>query len=258
LRELFEISRSIPNEDWIKSPFPDLEQRDDKARRRLADVTDRWKAEEEEMRKELMKGIIEKNHPLWGQANTLSMRGAAKKSDNVGVIDNNRQIDTKRELQQFPISKTCTEPNDPLLGCPPPNLGEMCDKYHKGNKQDNNFEKCFQTCKKSLCCAHDSKRKVYDTETCAETAINCVHWIPCYIVWWKLSDTSGPATFFRLGQDDEFFNIDVFYIRDEIASDDKAGFYNHWFGRWADDDAMDIDDKMFEYEDQWIKFQNHE
>ena len=96
-----------------------------------------------------------------------------------------------------------------------------------------------------VCCTHASTRK--NAQTCAETAVNCEFWIPCYIVWWKLSDTVGPATFLRMIQEDDFFNIDIQYIRDEYNEVDGVNtpFYEQWFQRFVDDDVIDFDDLVF-------------
>ena len=174
------------------------------------EATDRWRAEEEQMRKEFMQ--LRKNSDPPPQKHNLVVP-KKRNTDN-----NSHKIDSKRGLQLPPISKTCTEPNDPVVPCPPPNLAQICDKYNGGD-----FESCFQACKPSVCCTHDSRRQ--SSLSCADTAVNCEHWIPCYIIWWKLSDTIGPATFLRMIQSDDFFNVDFQYIRDDYNDPENTVFY---------------------------------
>ena len=100
-----------------------------------------------------------------------------------------------------------------------------------------------------VCCTHDSTRS--DAQTCADTAVNCEFWIPCYIVWWKLADTVGPATFLRLDQEDDFFNIDLDYIRNDFNSANNYLFYAQWFNRFVDDDYYYMDDSVFGDPTRW-------
>ena len=61
---------------------------------------------------------------------------------------------------------------------------------------------------------------------------NCAQYNWCYIAWWKLSDTIGPALFLRIEQNaDDWFDID----NEEIASDVTGDsffqpYFLHWFG----------------------------
>eukprot|EP00985_Skeletonema_marinoi_P001268 scaffold514_cov121-Skeletonema_marinoi.AAC.7 len=49
---------------------------------------------------------------------------------------------------------------------------------------------------------------------------NCAQYNWCYIAWWKLQDTIGPALFLRIEQNaDEWFDID----NEEVASDVTDG-----------------------------------
>jgi hypothetical protein len=113
---------------------------DESGRRRLSDVaTDRWKAEEEDFKNQLTNGKI--TRPVQKQqVETHSLRVSNEKKQ----IINNSQL-FLRKMQLPPISKTCVNPEDPVVPCPPANLGQICDKYNGGD-----FETCFQTCKPSV------------------------------------------------------------------------------------------------------------
>ena len=244
MEDLYDVSLYSRDENWPKSPFPEVNKR---VGRRLAEATDRWKAEEEEMKQEFLKKVSSEGARLPSQKQALEPNMKESKNN---FANSHHQIDTKREMQLPPISKTCTNPNDPVVGCPPPNIAQICDKYNGGS-----MEQCFQTCKTSVCCTHDSKSKSLSV-SCADTAVNCVHWIPCYIAWWKLSDTIGPATFLRLEQDDNFFDINIVYVKDELNDANKAPFYEKWFRRFVDDDDGDLDDENFQEENLWVAYQN--
>lgn len=62
--------------------------------------------------------------------------------------------------------------------------------------------------------------------------------------------------FLRTVQSDDFFNMDIQEIRDEINNPDQASFYTQWFNRFVDDDTLDVDDTIFEEPDYWSKFQD--
>lgn len=172
MKELLDVSTFTQDRDWPKFPFS-LAQR---KRRRLTEGSDRWKAEEEQMKTEFL------------QHKSISLKSSSL-SRSVDHNDNLSSANSavKREMQLPLISKTCVNPQDTVVPCPPEDLAKKCDKYNGGD-----FKSCFQTCKVSVCCTHDSKRK--DTPSCAETAVNCEFWIPCYIAWWKMADTIGPAS----------------------------------------------------------------
>jgi len=44
---------------------------------------------------------------------------------------------------------------------------------------------------------------------------NCAQYAFCYIIWWKLHNTIGPAIYFSLEQDDDFFDQDEQEIRSD-------------------------------------------
>lgn len=146
-----------------------------------------------------------------------------------------------RRDQQYtwedPFSLSCTDPNADTMPCPPEELPQKCDKYNGGT-----MEECYQLCKISFCCIHDSL-SVELAPSCSQE-LNCKNWSPCYIVWWKLHDTIGPLNFVRLEQDEPFYNINFQYILNDTNIGDgedvspfyKQLFYHHW-----DDDAWKPD-----------------
>ena len=142
MRDAFQISFLAKDEDWPKDPFPVTERNE---RRRLAEPTERWKAEEEEMKQLFMQMKNERTRALTtAKATSSGTRNSKQKLDESNKM-NKQPTSSSRQLQLPPISKTCKDPNDPLLGCPPENLGQICDKYNGGD-----FETCFQTCKPSV------------------------------------------------------------------------------------------------------------
>ena len=145
------------------------------------------------------------------------------------------------------VSPECPEgcPNcdpDAPLQCPPQELKRVCDKHNDelfppGDPRDGqrvaNFNDCYDMCKTSFCCIHDSLSKEL-SPTCAnkEGYENCELYYPCYIIWWKLHDTIGPATYLRLEQEEPFYdNLNFDALQQDFAQDE--GFfkqlYNHHF-----------------------------
>ncbi len=145
---MFQISIFTKDEEWPKSPFSVTQQK----RRRLEGTggTDRWKEEEKEMKQLfLQRGPAAINFPVsTNSVDTSHLRDARMKLDNTQNLEPNESLTPpmNRELQLPPISKTCVDPNDPVVPCPPENLAQICDKYNGGD-----FETCFQTCKPSVC-----------------------------------------------------------------------------------------------------------
>lgn len=202
-------------------------------RRRL--VEDNWSQEAREMKQEIS-NFFEARAPV--RTSKVAQPGTLR------VKKGSRSLDEGLP----PISSNCTNPTSTKLPCPLEDLPQVCDKYNNGN-----FEECFQRCKKSICCTHDSKSKI--SESCVDKEDNCRHYIPCYIVWWKLSDTVGPAPFLRLPNSKRFtnfFNIDVDYIfadkQEESAN--RGTFYTEFFNHYTDDD-VGLDDEIFEVQENW-------
>ena len=50
------------------------------------------------------------------------------------------------------------------------------------------------------------------------TDVNCAAYACCYIVWWKLHDTIGPATQLRLEQNDDFFDVAADFIVGDVTN----------------------------------------
>ena len=105
----------------------------------------------------------------------------------------------ERQMQDNfpPIGANCTD-QEASLKCPTTTLPAYCDKY----SEQGNFFQCYDLCKPSYCCVHDATGPY--AQNCASEP-NCRHYIPCYIIWWKLADTIGPANFILVEQDDEFY-----------------------------------------------------
>lgn len=135
----------------------------------------------------------------------------------------------------------CIDPNAPLA-CPPVNLGSACDKYNGGD-----FRTCYEMCKPSFCCIHDSLSQTY-SPSCAKTEPNCPQYFACYIIWWKLHDTVGPANYLRLKQDEPFYNVDFQYILDDLEDDTQ--FFQQLFGHHFDNDVPPSD-ATFENPENW-------
>jgi len=78
-------------------------------------------------------------------------------------------------------------------------------------------------CKPSFCCIYDAKEN-YLAQPCS-TDENCAQYAYCYIIWFKLHDTIGPAIHLRMQyqNDDAFYNYqndDVFSPIEEPLNDD--------------------------------------
>lgn len=86
--------------------------------------------------------------------------------------------------------------------CAPSNLSSICNKYDDVN---GSFEECLEACKPAFCCIHDAPRESNYLSPNCNTDENCPQYSYCYIVWWKLHDTVGPAPFMRVDQDDKFY-----------------------------------------------------
>jgi hypothetical protein len=122
-------------------------------------------------------------------------------------------------------------------------MKRLCDK---GNP-DANFIDCYQMCKPSYCCIHDSGSKEY-APSCTDEYENCFLYYPCYIIWWKLADTIGPATYMRVEQDEPFYNVDFSYLTNDWEEDPP--FYQQVFGHFFEGDDPVTDD-TFENSENW-------
>lgn len=237
--ELFTLGMTLSriSDNWpILPPKPEV-QKNARTRRRLNEgAEDKWEAEANEMKQEV----------LMFQASTKQTTQINKDTSvNTSTTStDNEKLAVSRNAQELPdFDKVCTDPAA-RLPCPPRDISQRCDKYNNGD-----FLSCFEACKVSVCCIHDSRRQ--QTLSCADTEPNCRNWLPCYIVWWKLSDTIGPAPFLRVVQVDDFFNVDVGDITEDINDIRNEPFYSQLFQRWNDEDDITLDDEFFLDPSEW-------
>jgi hypothetical protein len=260
-RDLEEISEIIQSFKDADKPWPFI---DKNPRRRLTE--DNWSREQREMQQEIASFFNDQEVSKPAQSKRLGRKESIRKNQEVLP----------------PVSVNCTNPTFESLPCPDESLPQICDKYNNGN-----LEECFELCKKSVssriysflsiysfsfllnntkmpflsrsqfCCTHDSDASTKG-KSCADED-NCKNYIPCYIVWWKLSDTVGPATFFRLpGSRNflDFFNVDVDFIKAELNIDPAISNFRSDYQFHYTNDDVDLDDKVFALEDNWVRVQN--
>jgi hypothetical protein len=260
-RDLEEISEIIQSFKDADKPWPFI---DKNPRRRLTE--DNWSREQREMQQEIASFFNDQEVSKPAQSKRLGRKESIRKNQEVLP----------------PVSVNCTNPTSASLPCPDESLPQICDKYNNGN-----LEECFELCKKSVssriysflsiysfsfllnntkmpflsrsqfCCTHDSDASTKG-KSCADED-NCKNYIPCYIVWWKLSDTVGPATFFRLpGSRNflDFFNVDVDFIKAELNIDPAISNFRSDYQFHYTNDDVDLDDKVFALEDNWVRVQN--
>ena len=146
---------------------------------------------------------------------------------------------------------------DAPLACPRSDMKAVCDKqndtlYPPGDPRAGsrvaNFFDCYDMCKPSFCCIHDSLDEVH-SPSCSATAANCELYYPCYVIWWKLSDTIGPATYLRVEQDEPFYDgLDFEFLREDFEEDEV--FFQQLFAHHFDGEVP-ITDDTFENEANW-------
>mmetsp|Transcript_6633 Transcript_6633/g.14708 ORF Transcript_6633/g.14708 Transcript_6633/m.14708 type:complete len:432 (+) Transcript_6633:231-1526(+) len=109
-------------------------------------------------------------------------------------------------------------PNAGALGvpCAPNNLSALCNKY---DRKRGSFRTCLEACAPAFCCIHDAPPDKNFLAPNCNTDENCPQYNYCYIAWWKLHDTVGPALFLRVEQDDEFFDMDAEEIQEDSTGD---------------------------------------
>jgi len=124
------------------------------------------------------------------------------------------------------------------LECSDPGLRRICDRYD----ENGSFRACWELCKPSFCCIHDAQNN-FEAPSCS-TDQNCAQYAYCYIVWFKFSDTFGPATFLDIEQGGSFFDVP----NSEVRGDDKFGddFFDQLYFHHFDDvsgilNAGDVD-----------------
>ena len=154
------------------------------------------------------------------------------------------------------------DPNSPLP-CPRVSMKQVCDKHNdelyppgdpKAGTRIANFNDCYDMCKPSFCCIHDSTSTEL-SPTCAGNIgpnkyENCPLYYPCYIIWWKLHDTIGPATYLRVeGSEEPFFKGLNFETIQQDFTQDKV-FFNQLYNHHFDTDDIPTDD-TFEDPNNW-------
>jgi len=137
----------------------------------------------------------------------------------------------------------CFVDRSPGIGCPQPNLREVCDKYNA----DASFSECFQGCIDAFCCIHDSEST--RAKSCSKQE-NCSFFDPCYIIWYKLHDTIGPAPYLRLEQDEAFY-ADVKTEEFKQVLSNRPDFKTQLFGHHFQTDDLPLTDDTFNTQDNW-------
>ena len=138
--------------------------------------------------------------------------------------------------------KICHPRNSTIVPCPEIDLAATCDKYNP----DASFSSCFEKCKASFCCIHDSEAT--RSLSCSKE-YNCNFYKPCYIVWFKLHDTIGPAPYIRLKQSEPFYNVNDDDFNQLIQDD--PDFYNQFLGHHFMTDDLPLTDETFVNPDNW-------
>lgn len=150
------------------------------------------------------------------------------------------------------------------LKCPSPALKAVCDpeldaEYPKGHPRVGeriaNFKDCYNLCKSSFCCIHDSRSKEV-APSCAHEYDNCPLYYPCYVVWWKLHDTAGPATYLDVEEDTMPFykDVDLKWLALDWRKD--LDFKYQLFGHHFDDDDGVFDEDGSLIDDVFQKAKN--
>lgn len=151
---------------------------------------------------------------------TLNGDNIVSSSNEPKSLRTGNNLQTSRRLNidgdvfdRYEYSKgACPKKGSLGVPCAPDNLAEVCNKYDRDN---GSFRACFDACAPGFCCIHDADRELNFLAPNCNTDENCAAYNYCYIAWWKLHDTIGPALFLQLEQDDTFYDIEA----DEIASD---------------------------------------
>ncbi len=140
--------------------------------------------------------------------------------------------------------------------CAPLNLSSICNKY---DSVSGSFKECLEACKPAFCCIHDAPRETNYLSPNCNTDENCPQYSYCYIVWWKLHDTVGPALFMRVDQDDKFYDGAEDVINTDIAEDPfMTQVLLHHFDdidRVIEDGTVDNEfdaDRIFLDEEYWM------
>jgi len=76
-----------------------------------------------------------------------------------------------------------------------------------------------------------------------------VFYEPCYIVWFKLHDTIGPAPYLRLDDNEAFYDVN----NDDFVQIfvDRPDFFNQLFGHHFMTDDLPLTDDTFVDPNNW-------
>ena len=136
----------------------------------------------------------------------------------------------------------CFVSDSPDIGCPDADIGEKCDKFNPVSS----FSSCLATCIDAYCCIHDSPS---NRATSCSQEKNCVFFDPCYIVWFALHDTIGPAPYIRLNQNEPFFDENAAELQQIFV--DRPDFFEQMFGHFFFTDDLPLDDATFVDSNNW-------
>jgi len=136
----------------------------------------------------------------------------------------------------------CYPADSDIVACPNPQLAALCDKYSPIAL----FSKCYTECITAFCCIHDSKAR--RSPSCSNE-INCKFYKPCYIIWWKLHDTIGPAPYLRLDQNETFYDVNDDDFQKKIQ--DNPTFYNQFLGHHFLTDDLPLTEATFTNPANW-------
>lgn len=100
----------------------------------------------------------------------------------------------------------CPDSGSLDVPCAPDDLQALCNKY---DRERGSFRACLAACSPAFCCIHDAPRDLNYLAPNCNTDENCDGYNYCYIAWWKLEDTVGPANQLRVAQDDDFYDLDA-------------------------------------------------
>jgi len=144
-----------------------------------------------------------------GHPNILSQLSRRRLQDVINNLDGD-------VFDGYEYSKgACPNAGKRGVPCAPPNLSALCNKY---DRSDGSFRACLDACAPAFCCIHDAPRNLNPMAPNCNDDENCSQYNYCYIAWWKLHDTVGPALYLRVDQDDEFYDIEA----DEIQEDSSG------------------------------------
>eukprot|EP00547_Thalassionema_nitzschioides_P013060 CAMPEP_0194261996 /NCGR_PEP_ID=MMETSP0158-20130606/46317_1 /TAXON_ID=33649 /ORGANISM="Thalassionema nitzschioides, Strain L26-B" /LENGTH=929 /DNA_ID=CAMNT_0039002139 /DNA_START=67 /DNA_END=2856 /DNA_ORIENTATION=+ len=132
----------------------------------------------------------------------------------------------------------CPNAGSTGLACAPKNIHVLC------SKSGGLFRDCLQACEPSFCCIHDSPKATNNVAPTCNTDENCAQYAPCYIIWWKIHDTIGPAPFVDLKQSDDFFETES--LQDVTTDHD---FFTQWLYHHWDDISILLQDLIKDSQD---------